>query len=132
MYITDHIGYLTDSIEQTSKVFETLGYYSGDIVNDDTQRTRICFLSNERDVLIELVEPYEDNRTMCKLLSKRGVSPYHICYQVDDIDAAYRSLIADDWIALFRPVKAPAMEGRKICYFFKRELGFIELVEKAK
>lgn len=127
-YKIDHIGYLTGDISQTSKAFRILGYSSDNIVNDDIQQTRICFLHKEGEVDIELVEPYEENKTMQKMLTKRGVTPYHICYEVNDIDAEYNELIAKNWTALFKPVEAPAFGNRKICYFWNSEIGFIELV----
>lgn len=127
-YKIDHIGYLTGDISQTSKAFEILGYSSDNIVNDDIQQTKICFLHKEGEVNIELVEPYEENKTMQKMLTKRGVTPYHICYEVNDIDAEYNELITKNWTALFKPVEAPAFGNRKICYFWNSEIGFIELV----
>lgn len=126
----DHIGYLTGDIAATAKAFEKLGYQMGDIVNDDTQRTRICFLTKANEVRVELVEPYENNKTMQKMLTKQGVSPYHTCYEVDDVDSEYEQLIQEDWVALFKPVAAPAFGNRKICYFWNAEIGFIELVNK--
>ena len=126
----DHIGYLTGDLAATAKAFEKLGYQMGEIVNDDTQRTRICFLTKANEVRVELVEPYEDNRTMRKMLTKQGVSPYHTCYEVDDVDREYEQLIQEDWVALFKPVAAPAFGNRKICYFWNAEIGFIELVNK--
>ena len=126
----DHIGYLTGDIAATAKAFEKLGYQMGEIVNDDTQRTRICFLTKADEVRVELVEPYEDNRTMQKMLTKQGVSPYHTCYEVEDVDREYEQLIQEDWVALFKPVAAPAFGNRKICYFWNAEIGFIELVNK--
>ena len=125
----DHIGWLTDSIEETSKVFSVLGYKADSIVNDDTQRCRICFIYKPNEVRIELVEPYEDNKTMQKML-KHGVSPYHTCYKVDDIIAAYEEMLDNEFTPLFIPVMAPAFNNRKICYFWKSNIGLIELVEE--
>jgi methylmalonyl-CoA/ethylmalonyl-CoA epimerase len=67
---------------------------------------------------------------MQKMLTKQGVSPYHTCYEVDDVDREYEQLIQEDWVALFKPVAAPAFGNRKICYFWNAEIGFIELVNK--
>ena len=67
---------------------------------------------------------------MQKMLAKRGVTPYHTCYEVDDVDSEYEQLIQEDWTALFKPVAAPAFGNRKICYFWNSEIGFIELVNK--
>lgn len=129
-YKIDHFGYLTGNIKKTAKEFERLGYTAGEIYNDDTQKTKICFLSRINDVRIELVEPYEENKTMQKMLAKRGVTPYHTCYETDDIETEYELLIQNNWTALFKPVPAPAFDNRKICYFFNSEIGFIELVNK--
>lgn len=129
MFKIEHIGYLTDNIEETIKVFAPLGFSQvGDVVNDDTQRTKLCFIKKSGETPIELVEPYEDNRTMQRMLSKHGNGPYHLCYGVDDIDASYEEMMAADWLPLFKPVEAPALGNRKICYFFKQEVGYMELV----
>jgi len=125
----DHIGYITDNIVQTSSSFSLFGYKAGEIINDDTQRTRICFLSKQDEITIELVEPYEDNKTMQKML-KRGVSPYHVCYVVDDVHMAYEEMLNNDFMPLFKPVSAPAFNNRQICYFWKSDVGFIELVNR--
>ena len=125
----DHIGYLTDSLVNTKSVFESLGYVGGPIVADEIQRCHICFLEAPRNLRIELVEPYEDNRSMQRLLKKQGCGPYHMCYIVRDINVAYQKLLEQDFIPLFQPVDAAAFNGRRICYFFKQETGYIELVE---
>ena len=125
----EHVGYLTDDIVKTAEAFHLLGYQKDEIVDDDTQRTRICFLRKPGETNIELVEPYEDNKTMQKLL-KRGVTPYHTCDEVDDIRAAYEEMLDNDFTPLFKPVAAPAFGNRMICYFWKSEMGFIELVNR--
>lgn len=125
----EHIGYVTDNIAQTAASFRMMGYEADDIINDDTQRTRICFLRKPGEVNIELVEPYEDNKTMQKMV-KRGVTPYHTCYLVDDVKEAYEEMLDNDFTPLFKPVEAPAFGNRLICYFWKSEVGFIELVNR--
>lgn len=125
----EHIGYVTDDIVKTAASFRLLGYEAGGVVDDTIQRTRICFLQKKGETNIELVEPYEDNKTMQKML-KRGVTPYHTCYVVDDIMSAYDEMLDNDFTPLFKPVAAPAFGNRLICYFFKQEVGLIELVNR--
>lgn len=126
----EHIGYLTDDIDRTARQFEFLGYQRGTTVDDDRQRTKICFLRKEGETDIELVRPYDDNATMLRMLKKRGVAPYHLCYACDDVDRLSEELTANNWTPLFKPVEAPALGNRKICYFFNAEMGFMELVNK--
>ncbi len=125
----DHIGWLTDDIESTASSLALLGYVQTPIVNDDTQQCRICFAKKPGEVRIELVEPFEDNKTMQKMLKKQGCGPYHICHEVDNIESAYEEMLDSGFIPLFKPVAAPAFNGRRICYFIKQEIGYIELVE---
>lgn len=126
-----HVGYLTSDLDSSAKSYNLLGYVKTDVFNDDIQKTKICFLSKKNDLMIELVEPYEENKTMKRLLNKIGNSPYHICYETNNIYEAYDQLKINDWIPLFEPVKAIAFNNRLICYFYCREIGYIELVNKA-
>ncbi len=127
----EHIGYVTKHIEKTAASFSILGYVAEDIVNDDTQKTRICFLRKEGEVPIELVEPYPENETMLKML-KKGTTPYHTCFTVPDVQVAYTQLTELGFTPLFSPVEAPAFDNRLICYFWKNDMGLIELVEQNK
>jgi len=130
-YAVEHIGYITKSIEKTAKTFMVFGYLAESIVNDDTQKTRICFLRKKGDVSIELVEPYPENETMLKML-KKGATPYHTCYRVPDIQAAYHQLKDLGFVPLFSPVEAPAFDNGLICYFWKNDIGLLEIVEQEK
>jgi methylmalonyl-CoA/ethylmalonyl-CoA epimerase len=57
------------------------------------------------------------------------VSPYHICYQVQDIKAAIAQLRRDRFLTVSGPVPACAMDNRLIAFMFKKDNGLIELVE---
>ncbi|WP_421943914.1 VOC family protein [Pedobacter sp.] len=125
-----HIGYVTDDITTTKEVYLIGGYDASETIIDHTQRVKICFLTKDYFPTIELVEPVDESSSVNKILKKSGVSPYHVCYEVDNIDKAFDELTEIGFIPLFRPVEALALNNRLICYFYKKEVGFIELVEK--
>ena len=126
----DHIGYLTGDIEASAKAFEGLGYNKGQTYPDDIQKCFICFLRSECNT-IELVQPYEDNVPMNKMLKKRGVSPYHLCFEVEDVQQTFSTLAEKEgWAPLFAPVKAIAFNNRLITYFLNAETGYIEFVNE--
>ena len=106
-YSIEHIGYVTKNIEKTAETFKVFGYQAGPIVDDDTQKTRICFLKKAGEVNIELVEPYPENTTMLNML-KKGATPYHTCYAVPDIQVTFEQLKELGFTPLFNPVPAPA------------------------
>lgn len=127
-----HTGYITGCIEETAKAFEALGYTKETVFDDIIQKCYICFLKRDmEEPLIELVQPYEENKMMQKILSKRGVSPYHICYEVDDVQDIYNKLSnTEGWLPMFAPVEAVAFDNRKITYFMNYEVGYVEFVNK--
>lgn len=126
-----HIGYVTKSIEKSAETFKVLGYSAENIINDDAQKTKICMLRKEGEVSIELVEPYPENATMLNML-KKGTTPYHTCYAVPDVQTTYGELKELGFTPLFPPVAAPAFNNRLICYFWKKDIGLVEIVEKEK
>jgi len=126
-----HIGYVTDSIAHTSAFYLDAGYQKTGNVTDEIQRVSICFLLREGFPRIELIEPVDENSSVNKILKKTGVAPYHVCYEVDDIIAAFDELVdVQDFIPLFRPVEAIALDNRLICYLYRKDVGFIEIVNK--
>ena len=130
-FAIDHIGYVTKNIEKSAESFTILGYSAEEVVNDDTQKTKICFLRKKGEVSIELVEPYPENATMLNML-KKGTTPYHTCYTVPDVQSTFEQLKELGFTPLFNPVPAPAFGHRLICYFWKKQTGLIEIVEQEK
>jgi methylmalonyl-CoA/ethylmalonyl-CoA epimerase len=126
-----HIGYVTDSIADTMALYTSAGYRGTEVVTDSMQQVRISFISKANNPRIELVEPLNERSSVYKLLQKNGVSPYHLCYEVDDINQDFDALVDGGYTPLFRPIAAAALDNRLICYFFKKEIGFIELVNKS-
>jgi len=127
-----HTGYITGDIDGTANVFEVLGYRKCKTYDDINQKCFICFLERESgEPLVELVKPYDDNIQMQKILKKKGVSPYHLCFEVEDVQKIYEELSSKDgWIPIFEPIEAVAFNNRKITYFMNYEAGFIEFVNE--
>lgn len=126
-----HIGYVTDSIEHTAALYLSAGYQATSKIEDEIQGVYICFLTKDGFPRIELIEPVNESSSVNKILKKSGVAPYHVCYEVDDINEAFDKLVDEQgYIPLFRPVEAIALENKLICYLYKKEVGFIELVNK--
>jgi methylmalonyl-CoA/ethylmalonyl-CoA epimerase len=63
---------------------------------------------------------------------KKGATPYHTCYMVSDVQETYEQLKELGFTPLFSPVPAPAFGNRLICYFWKKDIGLIEIVEQEK
>ena len=128
-----HIGIATDSIKNTAQYYTKAGYCVTDITYDKIQNVSIAFLEKDGMPLLELIEPasFRDNSPVVKIIENLGVSPYHICYEVNNIENAINQLKEKKFLLLAHPVNAIAMNNRKICFLYNKEVGLIELVECA-
>lgn len=56
------------------------------------QHVRVAFLEAGPGVLIELIAGLDEQAPVRGILERSGAGPYHLCYEVDDLDAAVRRL----------------------------------------
>lgn len=125
-----HIGYLVKKIERARQAFEDLGYVAlGDIVRDEFRKIDILFLKKD-GYCVELVSPYDSTSVVAGLLPRVGNSPYHICYEVDDLAAEVTHLRDKRYVMSSEPAPAPACGGKRVCFLIHPYLGMIELLER--
>ena len=66
---------------------------------------------------------------LSRTLESVGVSPYHTCYEVQDIKAAIDDLRSQRFLLVSGPVPACAMNDRQVAFLYKKDNGLLELVE---
>lgn len=126
----NHIGYAVKDISITAQPYVKSGWDLSEIFEETVQNTQIAFLTKEGFPTIELVSPLNETKSpVDNFISHNGVTPYHICYDVDDIEQAVEDLYEEDFKPLFMPIESVAMDNHKICYLHHMDLGLIELVE---
>jgi methylmalonyl-CoA/ethylmalonyl-CoA epimerase len=77
-----------------------------------------------------LVEGLDKNDSPVSIyIDKVGVTPYHICYLVSNLEESIKELRQQKFVLLFNPVHAIAFSNRKICYLYNQDIGLIELLE---
>ena len=124
-----HIGYAVSDIESSMQVFLALGYRcEGSIVHDEARRVSILFMVNGQ-YRIELVAPSDDKSPVTELLKRNGAAPYHICYEVNDIDESMGDLKQAGFKPLVRKSPAVAIDGRNVIFLFHLKYGLMELLE---
>jgi methylmalonyl-CoA/ethylmalonyl-CoA epimerase len=125
-----HIGYLVRDLLE-AEVFRTrLGYViESDVVEDPVQTAFVQFVRQPQSAsLIELVTPTGQESKLSRALAKGG-GLHHLCYEVDDIDAACSHLRDKQMLALSDPTPAVAFSGRRIAWFMDRGAMLVELLE---
>ncbi len=88
----DHIGIAVQDIQDALKFYEdALGLKLERVVEEEGGRTEVAFLPVGGSE-VELVEPKDTDSGLAKYLAKRGEGVHHICFEVDDIEAALARL----------------------------------------
>jgi len=75
-------------------------FYSGTLgfrritepVSVPSQNVKVCFIELASGALLELVQGVEDGSPVDQLIEKTGGGPYHLCFEVPDLDVAIKAL----------------------------------------
>lgn len=124
-----HIGVAVRDIDSTASVYEQGGYLRSSTIFDPIQNVHICWLTKEGAPIVELLAPQDEKSPVNKTLEKVGVSPYHCCYIVNNIEEACAELRKQKYIMVSKPAEAVAFCGSRVCFLFNKDVGLIELVE---
>ena len=124
-----HIGVATNDIDATALVYEQGGYCRSASIFDPIQNVRICWLTKNDMPIVELLAPVDEKSPVNRTLEKVGVSPYHCCYEVENLEEAVAGLKKQRYILVSKPAEAVAFCGSRVCFLFNKNVGLIELVE---
>ena len=124
-----HIGYAVKDIEKAILDFEFLGYNFNKIVYDELRGIKIVFGYN-KPYCVELISPLTEKNPINKILKVSGAQPYHICYEVSNLEYEINNLRKNKWIVVQKSTIAIAIENRNVVFLYNKNIGLIELVEK--
>ena len=88
----DHVGIIVSDIDATLKTYcDQLGFQLVQRVEIPEQKVVAAFLDAGNST-IELISPTDTESGTAKFLANRGEGTHHICYEVEDIEAALGEL----------------------------------------
>ena len=124
-----HVGYLTKNLNKSEFLFEKLGFIVEKYkAYDALRKIHIVFMLNG-DYRIELIEPDGEESSVWGLLKRYKNTPYHFCYEVDDMNAAVKKMREGGHIMLSEPMPASCLDGKLCCFMLHKDMGIIELCE---
>lgn len=124
-----HVGYLVMSIQNAREDFQKLGLkISSPQTFDEERKIFIQFMADEK-ILVELIEPAQGCTLFPKRLKNLGSTPYHICYECDNLEKKIDELREKNFILIREPQIAPALENRRVAFLYSEAVGQIELLE---
>jgi len=126
----EHIGVAVQNIEKSIPLFrDLLGIPLEKVYESDAIKTKIAFFPLGEST-IELIEALDPSSPVAKFIQKRGEGIHHICFGVENVEAALRHFEAQGLALLDQ--KPRRMENGDLIAFLnpKSTNGIlIELVE---
>jgi methylmalonyl-CoA/ethylmalonyl-CoA epimerase len=130
-YRIDHIGVAVRSIDEALGIYKALGLDETRREEVSTQGVVAAFLP-VGESRIELLEPAAPDSPVAKFLARRGPGVHHVCFAVDDLQAALQDLQMRGF-RLLNATPVPGADGKKVA-FLHPDAGnglLIELSESA-
>jgi methylmalonyl-CoA/ethylmalonyl-CoA epimerase len=128
-----HVGYAVREIDAYLKDFLVPLFAPVSVtepVSDPIQQVRVCFAEMPGGTVIELVEPLSESSPLCSIIGSSRGGVYHLCYEVDDLDAEIQRFRRKGCLPLGKPVPAAAFDGRRIVFLITPQRDLVELVER--
>jgi len=129
-----HLGFVVKSISAAADEFalSISAQWDGEIIHDPIQQVRVSFFNpvDARNPVFELGEPANETSPVNDFLVKRRGGLHHVCYEIDDLDAALENARRAGWAIASFPAPAVAFQGRRIAWIFSRKRLLIELLAR--
>jgi methylmalonyl-CoA/ethylmalonyl-CoA epimerase len=128
-YKIDHLGVAVASIDDALAVYRALGLFEAKREEIPTQKVTAAFLP-VGESRIELLEPTGEDSPIAKFLARRGEGIHHVCFAVEDLEAALKDLAARGF-RLIHSSPVPGADGKRVA-FLHPEAGHGVLIELAE
>ncbi len=128
----DHIGIAVEDFDAAVALYTKLHGVSPSHMTDvPSEQVRVA-LFPVGPTKIELLAATSPDSPIAKSIAKRGAGIHHICYAVEDFDAAIRELTAEGLHSIPRPTTHGA-EGARVAFFHPKTTGgvLLEITEVA-
>ena len=126
----DHIGYAVKRIDRAITAFQKLGYEFEPVIDDTDRNVKLAF-GDKDGYRIELVAPLDKKQgsPVDQYLSNAVGTPYHICYESDNLDSEIEELKVQGYKVVIEPRPAVAFGGRRVVFMMNIGFGLLEIVE---
>ena len=129
-YKIDHLGVAVRSIDETLAIYRALGLSESGREEVASQKVITAFLP-VGESQIELLQPTSADSPVAKFLEKRGEGIHHVCFAIENLEAALEDLSRRGF-RLIHAAPVPGAGGKRVA-FLHPEAGrgvLIELAEK--
>ena len=126
----NHIAVVVNDLEEAMHFWvDALGLELSHREHVASEAVDVAFLP-VGDSKIELLQPVDNESGVARYLEKRGSGMHHICFEVDDIEAAMQKLKLAN-VQLINEVPTVGVDGRKFAFIHPKSASgvLVELYE---
>ena len=131
----DHIAIVVQDLDVALQVYrDVLGLPLARVEEVPAEKVKVAFLPlPEGDGEVELVQPTDEDTGVARFLAKRGEGMHHICFEVDDIEAAMTQMTAAG-LQILEEEPRTGSQGQKYVFIHPKSAHgvLIELYERPK
>lgn len=127
----DHVGIAVRSLAERVPLYrDLLGVTLTREEEIPSERVRAAFLG-DGETHVELLEPLGGEGPIAQFLEKRGEGIHHLCFEVDDIEAALARL-REARVSVVGEAPRPGAGGRRVAFLHPKSAGgvLIEISER--
>jgi len=137
-----HIGFVSRDLAAAVELLASLGLeVSTPVDSDPVQKVSARFMGVETAgrVYVEVLEPADEASPISAFVNERGGGLHHLCFEVDDLEAACLELRQKGMKMVVEPVDCAALNRTfgyrgdrpaRIAFFMVGERLLVELMEK--
>ena len=121
-----HLGIACPDIEACKNFLKSVMNIreESEIIFDEKQNASLCLLTLSDGIKLELI-----SGPMVANMVKKGITYYHTCYAVFDIDQALARLKKDHKVTVISEIKPGKLFNGQRTVFIYTPIGIIELLE---
>jgi len=129
----NHVGVAVRSLEQALAPYrDGLGLALQEIEEVASEQVRVAFLP-AGETRIKLLEPTGSESPIARFLEKRGEGVHHLCFEVEDLEAALERMRASG-VPLIDQKPRSGAGGCRVAFVHPRGMAgvLVELLEKPR
>jgi hypothetical protein len=127
-----HYGLACSDVTKATKMLFQSGYTIGDVVHDPLQKVFLSICTHKFLPCIEIVSAELKENPIQKIVEKKDMSIYHICYIVPERNKALLKLgsLGIRFVTVSTTKEAILFNGNTVSFHFAKEFDLFEILEK--
>ncbi len=121
-----HVGIVCQDISEALKEFELFHpiIKKSEVIHDPLQNAFLCMVTSNTGLEYEFISGEQVQR-----LSKKGISYYHLCYEVANLEESINTAVENGAIMISEPKPAILFQNKRVA-FLHFSYGLVELLEE--